>query len=420
MHWMYLSFLKLYRHSVTLFTAYLSTAVEPSVKTQYTSTLSTFAVLGSITGPSIGALFSRVDTTIIGLPLNSYNLPGFFIIVATLIMFVQVSVENCPCKGLYLVSPEVSNDAFPRPQTLLFFDGKDTKPDTIITHRDKEVNRSSTLDTEGSSFDSNDEEPLFNQEIEYTCKMTKKSDDGGILDTEEPSHDNSDDRKNSSNALHEEDSSSNSEELPFNAVGILMCIYFIVIFQYYFSVQETITTPMVIKLYDWSATEINLLFAGAGVVSIVTSLSVRYLSRRVQDQKLLIASIMIGLLGSILQMDIPPFEKILPVGRFIAGFVLTYIAYIIGRNVVMGIFSNVLGPSDQGKWMGVFTAAGAITRAIVPFLAWQAINVVHWRTWLEFGLRSLFLLSALVGSIVNIRFLVPYSEFVGGEFLVGR
>ena len=123
MHWMYLSFLKLYRHSVTLFTAYLSTAVEPSVKTQYTSTLSTFAVLGSITGPSIGALFSRVDTTIIGLPLNSYNLPGFFIIVATLIMFVQVSVENCPCKGLYLVSPEVSNDAFPRPQTLLFFDG---------------------------------------------------------------------------------------------------------------------------------------------------------------------------------------------------------------------------------------------------------------------------------------------------------
>eukprot|EP00956_Cyclotella_meneghiniana_P007261 scaffold9910_cov81-Cyclotella_meneghiniana.AAC.1 len=287
-------------------------------------------------------------------------------------------------------------------------------------HRDKEVNRSNTLDTEGSSFDSNDEEPLFNQEIEYTCKMTKKSDDGGILDTEEPSHDNSDDRKNSSNSLHKEDASSNSEELLFNAVGILMCIYFIVIFQYCFSVQETITTPMVIKLYDWSATEINLLFAGAGVVSIVTSLSVRYLSRRVQDQKLLIVSIMIGLLGSIsiVQIDIPQFEKILPAGRFIAGFVLTYIAYIIGRNVVMGIFSNViLGPSDQGKWMGANTAAGAITRAIVPFLAWQAINVVHWRTWLEFGLRSLFLLSALVGGIMNIRFLVPYSEFVGANSL---
>ena len=123
-------------------------------------------------------------------------------------MFVQVSVENCPCKGLYLVSPEVSNDAFPQPQTLLFFDGKDTKADVMNIHRDKKVNHSNTLDTEGSSFDSNDEEPLFNQEIEYTCKMTKKSDDGGILDTEEPSHDNSDDRKNSSNSLHKEDASS--------------------------------------------------------------------------------------------------------------------------------------------------------------------------------------------------------------------
>ena len=67
--------------------------------------------------------------------------------------------------------------------------------------------------------------------------------------------------------------------------------------------------------------------------------------------------------------------------------------------------------------MGAITPAQAITRAIVPFLAWQAINVVHWRTWLEFGLRSLFLLSGLVGSIMTIRFLVPYSEFVGAHSL---
>jgi len=290
-------------------------------------------------------------------------------------------------------------------------------------HKDKEVcDRSSTLDTRESSLISSDEDSSFDTaENVYPQNDKEIRNDGSIVDAEESSLSISDEDEHpfdikgngsNTNTLRREESSPVSE-LPFNMRGVLMSIYLIAVFQYCFSVQETITTPMVRKLYDWSATEINLLFAGAGVVSILSSLSVRYLSRRVLDQKLLIASIMIGLLGSILQMDIPPFEKILPVGRFIAGFMLTYIAFAMVRNVVMGIFSNVLAPYNQGKWMGAITAAQAITRAIVPFLAWQAINVVHWRTWLEFGLRSLFLLSALVGSIMTIRFLVPYSEFVG-------
>ena len=76
------------------FTAYLSAAVEPSVKTEYTATLATSAVLGTITGPIIGALFSQVDITIYGLQLNAYNVPGFLIIVATFVVFVQVSVGS--------------------------------------------------------------------------------------------------------------------------------------------------------------------------------------------------------------------------------------------------------------------------------------------------------------------------------------
>ena len=73
-------------------TGYLSTAVEPSVKTEYTATLGTFAVLGAVIGPSIGALFSQIDTTVYGLTLDANNVPGFLILVGTLIMFVQVSV----------------------------------------------------------------------------------------------------------------------------------------------------------------------------------------------------------------------------------------------------------------------------------------------------------------------------------------
>eukprot|EP00956_Cyclotella_meneghiniana_P028824 scaffold68185_cov40-Cyclotella_meneghiniana.AAC.1 len=78
----------------------------------------------------------------------------------------------------------------------------------------------------------------------------------------------------------------------------------------------------------------------------------------------------------------------------------------------MGIFSNVLGPSNQGSWMGVMTAVGMMARSVAPFIAWQAMQAVKWSTWLDFGLCSLFLLSALVGTIITIDYLVPYDEFV--------
>ena len=76
--------------TVSHFTAYLPSVVEPSVKTEYVATLGTVAVIGTVTGPSIGALFSQIDTTIHGLPLNANNAPGFLIFVATIAAFVQV------------------------------------------------------------------------------------------------------------------------------------------------------------------------------------------------------------------------------------------------------------------------------------------------------------------------------------------
>lgn len=48
------------------------------------------AVIGTVTGPSIGALFSQIDTTIFGLPLTANNAPGFLIVIATIAAFVQV------------------------------------------------------------------------------------------------------------------------------------------------------------------------------------------------------------------------------------------------------------------------------------------------------------------------------------------
>eukprot|EP00956_Cyclotella_meneghiniana_P001679 scaffold1823_cov38-Cyclotella_meneghiniana.AAC.10 len=257
-------------------------------------------------------------------------------------------------------------------KTLLFFDGKGSQEDREI------CDSSITLDTEESNSDEEDH-PLRSEEI-------LNVNEEGIL--------------NSGSNTGVEESSHNSDfnelELPFNA-----------------RVQETVTTPMVIKFYNWSTREINLLFATAAFISLLASISIRFINQHVQDRTLMIASIGICLLGTILQIEIPQIETILPVSRFICGFLLTYLGFPVGRVVVMALFSNILGPTNQGKWMGVIYAAASMARAITPFIAWQIMEAVNWKTWLNFGLCSLLLLSDLVGIIATFGFLIPYSEFVG-------
>ena len=236
-----------------------------------------------------------------------------------------------------------------------------------------------------------------------------------IQDTEALSVHDATEIVNCDRNLDTDESSFNSDnkELPFNTRGVFVCIYVNTCIFYCFAVQDTITTPMTIKLYNWSASEINLLFAAAGFISLIASVSMRYISQYTRDRTLLIAGLGIGLLGTLLQMDIPQFEKVLPESRFISGFLLTYMGFPVVRIVVMSVFSNILGPSRQGTWMGVMIAAGSMARAITPFIAWQAMEALNWSTWLDFGLCSLLLLSSLVGIIITIGFLVPYSEFVG-------
>lgn len=193
-----------------------------------------------------------------------------------------------------------------------------------------------------------------------------------------------------------------------------MSIFLFLVHYYSFAVQETITTPMVMRLYDWSPFQINLLFVGSGIISLITSFMVRYISRYIQDQTLLLSSIVIGLLGSTCLIDVPQLETVLPVWRFLLGFSLVTMAFPLGRNVVLGVFGNILGPVNQGRWMGVIIAVSAFPRALGPFLALEALEIVNWHTWLEFGLCSVLFLLALVGTMESFETLVPYSEFVDG------
>ena len=157
------------------------------------------------------------------------------------------------------------------------------------------------------------------------------------------------------------------------------------VYYYSFAVQKTMITPLVMMLYRWTPVEINLLFTGAGVVSLITALSVRYLARYVEDRILLMASILIGFSGSLLLVDVP-FNQTLPIWRFLLGFSLITVAFPIGRNAVLGIYGDVLGDANQGRWTGIIFAVSSLPRVIGPFISLELLIAVIWQTWLEFGI----------------------------------
>ena len=208
------------------------------------------------------------------------------------------------------------------------------------------------------------------------------------------------------------DSSKDSPECkPFNYMGVAVSMFLFYIHYYSFAVQETIITPLCSVLYDWDPIEVNLLFTCAGVLSLVTSFAVRLLTRYVEDRILLVASILIGLVGSAFLMDLP-FSPNLPIWRFLAGFSMTTVAFPIGRNVVLGIFGTVLGPVNQGRWMGVMIAISAFPRVVGPFIALELLELANWKTWLEFGISAALFGLVLALVIQNINLLVPYEDFL--------
>ena len=52
--------------------------------------------------------------------------------------------------------------------------------------------------------------------------------------------------------------------------------------------------------------------------------------------------------------------------RFFTGFALITVAFPFGRNVALATFSKVLGPCDQGEWMGLMFVVGAVAAVSGP------------------------------------------------------
>ena len=169
------------------------------------------------------------------------------------------------------------------------------------------------------------------------------------------------------------------EETKPNPKGSLFCMLACFVIFNGFTVQETITTPLVTDVgkythsFGWSLAEVYCLFAGAGIVSIGSLMFTRFLDDRLGDRKVLSVALCIGIVGWALFIDFS--YKRIQIPAFIVGFALISSHFAIGRNALFSIFSKIIGPNPAGKYMGFMTAAGSLARTLSPFWAIQSLNI---------------------------------------------
>ncbi|KAJ8601540.1 hypothetical protein CTAYLR_005205 [Chrysophaeum taylorii] len=176
---------------------------------------------------------------------------------------------------------------------------------------------------------------------------------------------------------------------------------------YSFAIQETITTPFVAARFGWSQRQIDYLFAGVGLLSLLTSFVVALLAKVCSDVALLVLSLVFGLVGSLALID-QPLGPPLDVVRFLLGFGLITIAFPFGRNVALAMYSKVLGPTPQGSWIGLMFVVGAIPRCLGPSWSLYCLRLActlfprpapcpaGGRTCLEFFISAAFFAACMI------------------------
>lgn len=180
--------------------------------------------------------------------------------------------------------------------------------------------------------------------------------------------------------------------------GVVLLLWIFLIHFNGFAVQETITTPIVTDTFhkytqtlDYPESFAYILFACAGVLSVITFIALKYLNKYISDFNLVLLSSVMGLIGYVILIDYTP--RIIEPARFIFGFAIISITFPFGRGVTLSLFSKLIGNHNPGMYMGWMLAIGAISRILGPFWAVQSLKV---DPALTFGVTAvLFLLNII-------------------------
>ncbi|XP_062514051.1 major facilitator superfamily domain-containing protein 8-like [Corticium candelabrum] len=253
------------------------------------------------------------------------------------------------------------------------------------------------------------------------------------------------------------DSGYSASHLKMDKLAVIGCIglFFIVLFV--FTVFETLTTPLSMDEYAWSSVQATfyngILFAVAAVISVVTFLLAKPLSRKVDERTLLVVGFIIIACGIVVLLpwskespavmasfiDTNPTVKVtstateptfLPfnteaasssrgcplqyrwcinsskvlIQQFFAGAVLISIGYPVSSLMTYSLYSKILGERKQGTMMGWLTASGSLARTLGPVFV---SSVYH-----RFGPRWTFVSSGVIVAIALLALWYLYRRLV--------
>lgn len=183
--------------------------------------------------------------------------------------------------------------------------------------------------------------------------------------------------------------------------GLVVCNFVAFVHFCGFAVQETVTTPLVEKLFGWTVFHATLLFTFGSIFALGAFGGVLLSSSRFSDRGMMLFSIALGAVGYASLIYTEGFA--LHEHRFVSGFALISIAFPIGRATSMALYTKLLPMEGQGTGQGVLLAVGAVARILGPICAIQALLMEH-------GGLVVFGVTALLFSICAGVVLLGYSQ----------
>lgn len=112
------------------------------------------------------------------------------------------------------------------------------------------------------------------------------------------------------------------------------------------------------------------------------------------------------MVGYLLSIDYE--YKQLEMARFLIGFVLIAISFIVGRGVTLSMFSKMIGSHQAGVYMGYMLGIGAISRIVGPFWAVQCLEI---GVYLTFGITAAAFFVAIICMLVYWKAMNPHWSY---------